>query len=363
MNAEQFLRQIITKEQSVSISYFMQTALQHPKYGYYCVSQPVGKLGDFITAPEISQIFGEMIGIWLVDYWQLANQPTDIVIIELGPGKATLIFDILQATKNIKGFHQSIKSINLIEINSQLIKIQEDKLKPYSNITINWLTDIEQVEDGFTLLVANEFFDVLAIDQYIKSIYGWCERKVTVDQQNKLIFKDYPLITIPPELNIKYYEQLPLGSIIEISKLSIDLINQIAIRIKNNQGAGLIIDYGYQYSAAMNYISSLQAIKNHQYCEVLTNIGQADLTAHVDFSRLIELASKINYTKFINQGEFLIKVGIKLRAEILSKNLSIINKYRLMMSLNRLILPNQMGELFKVLAIYNQSTNYLLGFD
>lgn len=327
-----------------TVAEFMQEAMYNPKNGYYIKQNPIGRARDFITAPEISQLFGEIIGIFCVSEWMRIGSPASFNLIELGPGRGTMMQDILRGTKHVKGFKEAI-NLHFVETNENHIKIQKELFLG------NWHSEISSVLfDKPFILLANEFFDCLPINQYIFSQDGWCERCI-IDN------KDFVNVKVDHEL-AKYlsreYQNVPINSIVEINYPARNMVEYLCQVLKTMKGSVLIIDYGYDLDLPLG--SSLQAIKSHKFHSIFENIGEADLTAHVDFRALrkIALENKLNPLPVMTQRDFLLKYGIDLRASILMKNALTEESEDIKRGLSRLIDNNQMGELFKVLNISYQ---------
>ncbi len=337
------IRERIAASGPISIADYMALALGHPEHGYYIKRDPLGARGDFITAPEISQIFGEMIGLWCAQVWaQLGGGP--ISIVELGPGRGTLMADFLRATKSATQFHESI-TIHMVETSPTLAHAQYIALRD-QHPRIEWLDSVEQLPKNRTLIIANEFFDALPIKQYVMTEAGMRERRVTWDEAADAF--EFTLAE-PGLMLAKSGTQIPTGTIMEHSPASRSVMRQLTAHVHAHGGAGLIIDYGYLGEA---HHDTLQALKNHLFHPVLADPGEADITAHVDFSTLMSIAQDGgNYVApLINQGEFLVRMGAQLRLEMLLRNANAAQRSNLITGLERLVSPQAMGELFKVMA-------------
>lgn len=360
MEFSRYLQRLIDINGPMTIASFMTEALQNPEYGYYQKKVPFGSKGDFTTAPETSQLFGEMVGIWVSLLWQNMQKPSSFILLEYGPGKATMMKDIIRATSHIKKFHDSCE-IHLIE-NSPILKDIQKKNLSDINIKICWHTDISTVPDKPAIIVANEFFDALPIHQYYKTSSGWRERMVTYSNKSgSFEFILGGALSLTKDLK-KQHEKAKIGSFLEISPASCYIIKEISRYIKKNQGAALIIDYGY---SSFLYQNTFQSLKNHKFNNVLENIGNADMTAHVNFIELCQVVKKEGLDCFvpISQRDFLINFGIELRLEMLLSNLSDNLKItNLTSGVNSLIDKKEMGELFKVLLIQNSNLSEVFGF-
>ncbi|MDF2965851.1 MAG: succinate dehydrogenase [ubiquinone] iron-sulfur subunit [Rickettsiaceae bacterium] len=359
MAIEARLREIINEKGFISVAEMMKIALSSNPNSYYRNRNPLGIEGDFITAPEISQIFGELIGIWCADFWLKLGQPSDISIVELGPGRGLLMRDLLRATKHIPGFHDSI-NIELVEISEALTQLQQTELKDYSN-KIKWHKKIEDIASKQTIFIANEFFDALPIRQFEKEKEIWYERILTSDPLNSILH--FSRLPINDELSAQLNYEHPNagdGAIVEESIESIEHIKFISEHLNVHGGAALIIDYGYDIPpkerTVFQYNPTLQALKHHKYQPILDTIGEADLTAHVDFYSFKQAAQarKLITHGAITQGEFLKNMGIMYRLEMLKKNVDIFDQEVLDKQVARLIDSDKMGALFKVLIISNE---------
>lgn len=357
MSLETHLRSLISENGPLSIATFMTEALNHPLYGYYHTRDPFGVKGDFTTSPEICQIFGELIGAWLAFQWQEMGEPKDVALVELGPGRGTLAKDLLRGTENIPGFHDAIE-LHLIDTSDYLKKIQKETLAEAS-VKIHWHQSFDEIPQKPMLLIANELFDALPVHQYILTDKGWCERKVGINDEETFFFALSPA-TLPPGLPKSNH--LDEGSVLESSPACTALMQDIATHIKKNGGAGLVIDYGY---TSPDYQNTLQAVKEHEHCPVLSSVGNADITAHVDFSTLAEVAADagVNVLGPTTQERFLCNLGIELRLQMLLKYALAEQKETLNTGVNRLIAPSEMGTLFRVLGITQKSIDNNMGFE
>jgi NADH dehydrogenase [ubiquinone] 1 alpha subcomplex assembly factor 7 len=329
----------------ITVAEFMAEALGHPEHGYYMGRDPFGMAGDFTTAPEISQMFGELIGLWCALVWQSMGAPERLVLAEIGPGRGTLMADLLRAAKALPPFARAL-DVHLIETSPALCNRQKQALAGH---TVTWHRRFEDLPDGPLLLVANELFDALPIRQLEKSAGLWRERVVALDESGGFTFALGPVVAEPPlspaVLNA------PDGALAELCPAGIDLARAIARRVVTLGGAALIIDYGYERSAAGD---SLQALKSHRHHPVLSGPGHADITAHVDFQALAEAAAGIAAVHGpVPQGRFLTRLGLEERIRMLMKNASAEQAAHLASGARRLIDPAEMGTLFKVLTLAN----------
>jgi SAM-dependent MidA family methyltransferase len=338
------LSQRIRDQGPISVADYMAQALGHPDFGYYMGRDPFGVRGDFTTAPEISQMFGELIGLWAAIVWQSMGCPGKLVLTEMGPGRGTLMADLLRAAKTLPPFFAAL-DVHLIETSPALANRQRQTLDGHS---VTWHTGFDDLPDGPLILVANELFDALPIRQLEKQGGRWFERMVGLDDAGGLAFVAGPAVEAPPLAPAVL--GAPDGSIAELCPAGRDLAGAIGRRLVQGGGAALIIDYGPPRSGAGD---TLQAVKGHAYHPVLAQPGQADLTAHVDFQSLAEaaLATGAAVHGPEPQGRWLLKLGIEERATMLMKSASHDQAAHLASGARRLIDPAEMGTLFQVLAI------------
>jgi SAM-dependent MidA family methyltransferase len=323
---------------------YMATCLLHPSLGYYTSRQPFGAAGDFVTAPEISQMFGELIGLALAQSWIDQGQPTPFTLAELGPGRGTLMADALRATLGVPGFHDAARIV-LVEASPALRDVQAETLKGHAP---TWLMDVAALPDRPLFLVANEFFDALPIRQFLRKGDGWCERLVGA-KDGTLHFGLGP--RLPHDMLSARLEDTKDGDLVEVSPLRAPLVAEVTRRIASHGGAAFILDYGDWQSLG----DTLQAVRDHQRTDPLTDPGQADLTAHVDFAALAAAAAPCAYTRLTPQGVFLERLGITDRARALARTLSGPALEAHIATHRRLTHPAEMGNLFKVIGLYPPS--------
>ena len=317
---------------------------------------PFGKKGDFITAPNISRLYPEMIAIWIISFWKDLGSPKHFNLIELGAGNGEMIKVFIESFKKFEKFNNSCK-IFIYEKSPTLIKIQKKKLKGNK---IVWLTNLKKIKKFPSVFIANEFFDSLAIKQFIKLDSSWFERYVSFKKNKKPFFFDKKVDMKKFEKKIKYKVTLN-QKFVEYSEAGVNYLKSIFKIIKKNQGGILIIDYGYLDKKMRN---TLQAIADHKYSNVLNNIGNSDITHNINFHLLKKIVLKSGGLRnsITSQRNFLISLGIKQRAESLSKNISFLKKADIFYRLERLISEKQMGNLFKVMFIQNKERKFNLGF-
>ncbi|WP_316353501.1 class I SAM-dependent methyltransferase [Candidatus Trichorickettsia mobilis] len=356
MPIDSTIRELIQRNGYITVEQMMHHVLTANPGSYYQQQTILGETGDFVTAPEISQIFGEIIGIWCVEQWYKLKCPTNISIVELGPGRGLLMRDLLRTVQLVPEFYNNV-NIQLVEINQNFIKLQKENLSKF-DVNIKWLPATYAIDDSPALIIANEFFDALPIKQYTKIKKDWYEIILIVDPLDGKI--KFDKISMHKELQSQL-EQDHInahdGAVIEESLESLAIIRFIANHFKKHGGASLIIDYGYDIKLPQrnrsHYGSTLQAVKTHQYHSLLENLGEADLSAHVDFNALrnTAFAHELIIDECISQAEFLIKYGILQMADRLRNRLAIDEKHIIDQQVQRLIAPSQMGNLFKVLAM------------
>jgi len=333
----------IAQDGPITVADYMTECLLHPTLGYYTTRDPLGAQGDFITAPEISQMFGELIGLSLAQSWLDQGKPAPFVLAELGPGRGTLMADILRATRNVPGFHKAAEVL-LLEASPALRDLQAQTLKNHDPRWIDTVTDLPQAP---LFLVANEFFDALPVRQFLRDGHGWRERLIGIESQG-LTFGLGPQA---PQLALNdRLEDTKDGDLVELCAAAIPIITVVAGRIASHGGAGLIVDYGDWRSLG----DTLQAVRNHDQTNPLTAPGQADLTAHVDFEPLAAAARAAGcaHSRLTPQGLFLERLGIAARAQSLAAPLGGSELESLITAHRRLTHPQEMGNLFKVLGLY-----------
>jgi NADH dehydrogenase [ubiquinone] 1 alpha subcomplex assembly factor 7 len=338
----------IAAQGPMSIAQFMTIALHDPAAGYYATRNPLG--ADFITAPEVSQMFGELIGLWLAQVWNDQGKPKRPQLVELGPGRGTLLADALRALKLMPEFHAPL-DIVLVEASPVLRKVQAETLRD-CGVPVRWVESFGPGRDGRPLfLIANEFFDALPIRQFVKTERGWCERMVALDQRGTLAFALAPIpVTLAPTAR----DGAPQGGVYEMSTTGEAIAEEIGHTIARDGGAALIIDYGYD---TPGFGETLQAVARHQFADVLSDPGASDLSAHVDFRALAGAAVRggASVCGPVEQGTFLLSLGLSERAAALSNTArsgaDLATLDAVPIALDRLINPDQMGRLFKALAI------------
>ena len=345
------------KEVNIPLDKFINFSLYDKKNGYYMKKDPFGDKGDFITAPNISRLFSEMIAVWIISFWQNLGSPKKFNLIELGAGNGEMMKILIESFKNFPNFWNAC-NIFIHEKSPILIKVQKKKL---SGNNISWFHNFNNLKKNPTIFIANEFFDSIAIKQFVKLENSWFERFVKIKNNDNAIFFNKKINIKSFEKKIKF-EISKKQNFIEYSINGIDYLKKISNIIKKYQGGVLIIDYGYLEEKMKN---TLQAITNHKYSEILENIGNSDITHNINFNLFKRVIKKIGGLNQIttNQRNFLIKMGIQQRAEIISKNLPFSKKTSIFFRLKRLIDNKQMGNHFKVMLIKNKNNKFNLGFS
>lgn len=345
---EGIIRRQIAASGPMTLHDYMALCLAHPEHGYYPTRDPLGAAGDFTTAPEISQIFGEMIGLALAQTWMDHGRPSGARLAELGPGRGRLMADALRAARAAPGFPDAVEPW-LVEI-SPALRAEQAKLVPDAN----WAARFEEVPPGPLFLIANEFFDALPVRQYEMTAQGWAERMVGLEN-DRLAFGLRPA---PLPLG-----DAPRGALRETCPAGAAIARAIGARIAENGGAAILIDYGYGETPPMGG-DTVQAVRRHEYADILATPGEADLTAHVDFEALAAAAREggAAASALIGQGEWLARIGAGARAQALASARPD-QAETIAAALHRLTAPEEMGTLFKALAIFPHGAPPPPGFE
>ena len=347
----------LREKKSIPLDRFINIALYDKKFGYYMKKNPFGKKGDFITAPLISNLFSEMIAVWCVAFWEHLGKPNKILLVELGPGDGTLCKDLIKTFKKFKEFYNSLE-INLFEISNKLKKIQKIKI---NSKKVKWIKKIEEINYGPVIFFGNEFFDALPIKQICKKKNNFFEKYValTTNEKNiKFLHKkaNNNLIKCIKDLNL-----ISVGDTVEYPLEALKFLKQISKKINKFDGGLLTIDYGYTLKKNQN---TLQAVKKHNYLDIFFKPGHSDITSHINFKLFSKSLGEDNLAvkKITTQSEFLKKVGILERADILSKKMTFKEKANMFYRLKRLIDPKEMGDRFKVIFAQKKGKIFSLGF-
>lgn len=353
------IRNEILSEGPMPVSRYMGLCLGHPRHGYYVTRDPLGAEGDFTTAPEISQMFGELLGLWAVAMWQQMGAPSAFRLVELGPGRGTLMADALRAARLLPAFI-SAAQVHMVETSPVLRKAQRRALKN-CGVEVSWHDRMEDLPDGPAIVLANEFFDALPVDQYVHTADGWHEKRVGLDADGMLVFG---LDAAPSPLAAAFAAHLPPpaeGAVLE--RMDAGPARALSSRLVAQGGAALIIDYGH----GGGYGDTLQALHNHSFVSPLANPGMVDLTAHVDFALLARIGAAAGLSPYglLGQGEFLIRLGLGQRTQALMKGKSEAEQEAIAAAATRLAGTERehMGKLFKVLALVHPSLGAPPAFD
>ncbi len=356
------LRRIIDSHGPLDVGQFMALCAAHRGAGYYHRRETIGLAGDFVTAPEISQTFGELIGLALAAYWQRADHRRGIALVELGPGRGTLMADLWRATAGVPGFHEAVRAVHLVEISSSLRQLQERTLR---GLPLVFHEDIAELPRDLPLyLVANEFFDSLPMRQFVRTAEGLRERRVAVDERGTFGFvldpRPLPLATL--ETMELAEGSAPEGAVVEIAPAREALIADLAARVAEQGGLAYLVDYGFDRP---QWADTLQAVARHRRVDPLAMPGEADLSSHVDFAALLRATRGSGTRRYgpVPQGVFLRRLGIEARLAALSARVRPAQAAELAAGVRRLIDDESMGRLFKVLAMAGPGEVVPPGFE
>ncbi len=343
------------KLNNLPVDKFFFNVLYNKKFGYYNSKKPFGIEGDYITSPNISHLFCEMIAIWLISTWENIGKPKYFNIVELGPGDGTLVKNLIKTFKNFPTFNNS-KKIFLYEISDFLKKKQKQNIKCKQ---LKWIKNFNQVKKGPVIFLGNEFFDAIPIKQFKSHKNLFFEKYFTINKNFEINEKFIKASKKDKRMfqNFKSFRNLKF---IEYPKLGIDQLKKIVKKILKLRGGILLIDYGY---LKPNNQNTLQSVFKHKKNSILNNLGKADITSHVNFGLLNEffLKNNLKVKKIVTQKEFLEKMGILERATIIAKKMKFKEQSDLYLRLRRLLSPRLMGSLFKVIFAYNHKTNNYSG--
>lgn len=342
----------IARTGPITVADYMTDCLLHPQHGYYATRDPLGAQGDFTTAPEITQMFGEMIGLWMAQVWMDQGAPERFILAELGPGRGTLMADLLRVSRVVPGLAEAAQ-VHLVEASPTLRDVQRETLADYD---VAWCDTVADLPEGPLFLIANEFFDALPIRQFQRDEKGWRERQVAVIDGTLAFGLSAPApIAL---LDHRLGDTLP-GHLVEVCPQAAPITEEIARRIAAHGGAALIIDYGDWHSRG----DTLQAVRAHAYDAPLAHPGEADLTAHVDFEALALAAKGVQVAPMTPQGVFLERLGLTQRAQALAMKLGGAALEAHIAAHRRLTHPQEMGTLFKTLALVPTAAATPPGFD
>ena len=348
---------ILKEKKSIPLDQFINISLYDKKFGYYMKKNPFGQKGDFITAPLISNLFGEMIAIWCVAFWEYIGKPKKILLVELGPGDGSLCNDLLRTFRQFKNFYNSLE-INLLEISDKLKTIQKAKI---NNKKVKWIKKIKEINCGPVIFIGNEFFDALPIKQIYKKKKLFFEKYVALSNDNKKAKFLYKKANNSLIKRIQNLNLISVGNTIEYPLVALKFLEDIAKKINKFDGGLLTFDYGYTTKKNQN---TLQSVKKHKYTNLFSMPHHSDITSHLNFKLFQKILKKnnLNVEKIITQNEFLKKIGILERANILSKKMTFKEKANMFYRLKRLMDYREMGSLFKVLFAQKKGRKFSLGF-
>lgn len=352
----------IAQSGPITVERYFQDAMWHPQHGYYATGKPIGAGGDFITAPEVSQMFGELIGLWVATCWDVMGRPADVKLVELGPGRGTMMQDVLRAIGAVCPMQPDI---HLVEKSPALRSDQSTQISGASPTTppATWHETLGGVPSGPMILLANEFFDALPIRQIVRAESGWIEAMIGLSQDGSSLEPHAgPSAEDLAKMLPQSLAAAELGRVAEVSPARIALTLEISARLAEAPGCALIIDYGPAESALGE---TLQALGPEGFASIFDAPGTVDLSAHVDFAALARTAGEAGAIVHgpITQASFLERLGIVGRANNLKKNASGAQRAEIDMALTRLTAPAQMGNLFKALALSSQDILALPGFE
>ncbi len=337
------IRAMIAIDGPMDIERYMLLCLQHPTLGYYTTRESIGRAGDFVTAPEVDQMFGELIGLWAAQVWLDAGSPPALRLVELGPGRGTLMADALRATRVVPGFHQAV-AVDLVETSPRLRSAQRARLEA-AGMPVTWHDAVAAVPDGPAIVLANEFFDALPVRHYLRDADGWHERVVGLGEDGDLRFgARRETVEMAASVGAP-------GQILEVAPIAARAMGEIAGRIAAHGGALLVLDYGH---AVTSLGETLQALRAHAYADPLAEPGEADLTAHVDFAALARAAAGAGAKAHgpVAQGQFLRRLGIEARAHALKRGADARQARSIDAALARFTAPDSsMATVFKALAV------------
>lgn len=331
----------------IPVSEYMALCLFDPRDGYYTTREPFGAKGDFTTAPEISQMFGELVAVWVYEAWLAIGKPMPVTVAEIGPGRGTLMKDMLRTLSRLDGEFVAAASFAMVETSPRLADIQKKTLAG-AQAAPDWHENVGTLANAPLLIVGNELFDAIPVRQFVRTEKGWRERMIGLNDNDELTFFA-GAASLDPALLPDDAADAPQGAIVELAPARAALMTAIAEQIAKHGGAGLFIDYGYLRPGVGD---TLQALRKHRHDEVLASPGEADLTTHVDFAALAAAARAQGLAAHTaTQGAFLLDMGLLERAGQLGADAGEALREKISDEVERLAGPQAMGELFKVLAV------------
>ncbi len=359
---EDIVKQKIRKTGPMNLADYMSLCLGHPTYGYYMTRDPFGEKGDFITAPEVSQLFGELVGAWIADSWVKIGAPEKVILLECGPGRGTLMADAMRATKNVDGFHKAV-DMHLLETSPVLRDLQSKNLEQYG---ATWHDDLSSLpKDIPVIVVGNEFLDALPSRQLTWHETGWLENVIDLDINDTLRLHEVEADKEVIEALIPFLIPPKIGDQVEVSLEQQCFLGELMNIVLKQSGIILFIDYGFVHNVAGD---TIQAVKNHSYCGLLETPGETDITAHVNFAEISQIAMKKNMMVHgpVSQGDYLKRLGISIREGLLREDATELQRRDLDAAVKRLVgedtKNNEMGALFKVIAFSSSADVVLAGF-
>ncbi len=349
------MKALIALKGPITVERYMQLALAHPEFGYYMNRDPFGATGDFTTSPEISQMFGELIGLWAAEVWASMGSPNPVRLIELGPGRGTLMSDALRAARIVPEFRAAL-DVWLIETSPTLAAMQHELLLD-AGVAIAWAQTLKEAPQGPAIVIGNEILDALPVRQFVRVNNQWRERVVRLNEEGGLAFD----VAAEPEPYIRGAARE--GEVLEVNPAGHRLMFELGGRIVKQGGAALLIDYGHSVTDVGD---TLQALRAHRFVDPLAMPGECDLTAHVDFAAMARSAAATGAAVYgpIDQGDFLRAIGIDLRAKALAERAGPERAEELQQARNRLVGKGkgEMGALFKAMAVANRTLPAPPGF-
>jgi SAM-dependent MidA family methyltransferase len=350
------IKRLIAHEGPMSVERYMALALYDPRHGYYMTRDPFGEAGDFTTAPEISQMFGELIGLWVADVARHLPASGTVRLVELGPGRGTLMADALRALKIVPALRARM-SVHLVET-SPVLRARQYGMLRECGLPMTWHERHDEIPEGPAIFIANEFFDALPIRQFVRMEHGWCERLIGLDANGALTYG------LAAEPETKPFAREPVGTLVELSPTGITVIGDLGERFKRSKGAALIIDYAH---ANHGRGDTFQAVRRHAFADPLADTGEADLTAHVNYAALWQIAAASGAAVHgpVTQRWFLHTIGLKARVRALKRKADERQRAAVSAAARRLAgrREGEMGEPFVALAIAHPSLPLLPGFD
>jgi NADH dehydrogenase [ubiquinone] 1 alpha subcomplex assembly factor 7 len=343
----------------LSLAAYMAIALHDPDLGYYATRRPFGAAGDFVTAPEISQVFGELIGLWCALVWEQMGRPDAVILAELGPGSGVLADDLLRAAGAVPELRSALR-LYLVEA-SPVLRAEQKRRLAFADPV--WLTRFDELPAGPALIIANEFLDALPIRQLVRGHRDWSERMVALDRDGRLVFADGPespalSLLVPDNLR----DTARPGAVFEFCPYALSLSAALGARLEHDPGVALFVDYGYFPSRPG---TTLRALSHHGRVDPLASPGSADLSAHVDFAAFTQAArmAGANAHGPVSQGQFLDLLGASARLDALLQRTTADQRQRLESGVVRLLDPAQMGDLFKAVALTSPWLPTPFGFE